>query len=72
MIDERIRIEYAPMSPSDDRRQRQDEVAAEVEQRPSSGVLSPPGVSIPDVGNQPRPAAKMMISGMPITKYGIE
>ncbi len=31
-----------------------------------------PTVSIPDVGNQPRPAAKMMISGMPITKYGIE
>ena len=33
---------------------------------------SRPTVSIPDVGNQPRPAAKMMISGMPITKYGIE
>ncbi len=34
----------------------------------SIGVLSPPGVVIPDVGNQPSPAAKMMISGMPITK----
>ena len=29
-------------------------------------------MSIPEVGNQPRPAAKMMINGMPITKYGIE
>ena len=33
---------------------------------------SPPTVSMPEVGNQPSPAAKMMISGMPITKYGIE
>ena len=31
-----------------------------------------PGLSIPEVGNQPSPAAKMMISGIPITKYGIE
>ena len=38
----------------------------------SIGVLSPPGVVIPEVGNQPRPDANTMISGMPITKYGIE
>ena len=31
-----------------------------------------PAISIPDVGNQWSPAAKMMISGMPMTKYGIE
>ena len=38
----------------------------------SSGWSLIPGVVIPDVGNQPRPAAKTMINGMPITKYGIE
>ncbi len=32
MIDERIRIEYRPMSPSDDGRQGQHEVMQEVEQ----------------------------------------
>ncbi len=41
--------------------------------RKSSGpAYDAPAVSIPEVGNQPRPAAKMMIMGIPITKYGIE
>ena len=31
------------------------------------GVTLPPGVLMPEVGNQCRPAAKMMISGMPMT-----
>ena len=71
MIDERIRIEYAPISP------RATAVSGSTRWRPrsnraSTSVLSPPGVVIPEVGNQPRPAAKMMISGMPMTKYGIE
>ena len=42
------------------------------ELRLESGPLSAPGEIIPDVGNQCSPAAKMMISGMPMTKYGIE
>ena len=36
------------------------------------GLAPPPTDCMPEVGNQWRPAAKMMISGMPITKYGIE
>ena len=61
------------MRPSDTVDERQHEVAREVERAGrSASRRSRPTVSIPDVGNQPRLAAKMMISGMPITKYGIE
>ena len=38
----------------------------------TSGSVDIPGVDIPDVGNQSSPAANMTISGMPMTKYGIE
>ena len=73
MIDERMMIEYSPIRPEGHGGERQHEVRAEVEELVDRRVdTSPPSVSIPDVGNQPRPAAKMMISGMPMTKYGIE
>ena len=71
MIADRIRIEYAPINPSatavrgSTRWWRRSSAA-------SIGVLSPPGVVIPEVGNQPQADANTMISGMPITKYGIE
>ena len=71
MIEERIRIEYPPIRPSEMAatgstrcRSRSNSAA-----RPS---WSPPGVVMPEVGNQPSPAANTMIRGMPITKYGME
>ena len=67
MIDERIRIEYAPMSPT------LTAVNGSTRWRPTSNrdsraILSPPGVVIPDVGNQWSPAANTNISGIPMTK----
>ena len=72
MIDERMRIEYPPMSP------RLIVASGSTVCLPMSmtwsisGAVASPGVDMPDVGNQWSSAAKMMISGMPITKYGIE
>ena len=71
MIAERMRMEYPPMRPSDTA------VSGSTRwwsrsSRYGIGSVGPPDVVIPDVGNHPRPAAKMMINGMPMTKYGIE
>ena len=72
MIAERMRIEYWPMRPSETVMQRQREVGREVDEVVERRCRRRPSRSMPDVGNQPRPAAKMTISGMPMTKYGIE
>ena len=72
MIDERIRIEYAPISPSGDRRQRQHQVATDVEHGLERRLVPARRESSRTSGTSARPAAKMMISGMPMTKYGIE
>ena len=73
MTDERMRIEYWPMSPI------ATVVTGSVKwARKSSGrsnrpvVLGPERQHPRDVGNQRRTVAKTTSSSMPMTKYGIE
>ena len=72
MTEERIRIEYWPISP----------MATVMTGRKRCRAKSPsccqmdsycfPSSNMPLVGNQPRPVAKMPSMNMPMTKYGIE
>ena len=59
--------------PEADRRQRQDEVASEVEELVErTTCTSCPSSNMPAVGNQPSAVAKMTRRIIPNRKYGIE